>query len=481
MGSRDRSHPRSWRWPLAAAAAAALTATAFGVGQLAFANTPFDDNFEDGDFSGWSKSGGAWSVVTDGSKALQQSKAISDNARVFAGDKGSVDYTVEAKVKPLSLGAGGYVGLLARAKSVTSFYRLALLPGNRIELQVVNSGTVTVLGSATCGVSAGTWYTLSLRVNGSTISGAVDGATIATATNSSLAGGRIGLQTSLSSASFDDVTVRDGAGNPGPPNVPSTSQPPTGKLPPGKPPIGIPPTDKPPTDKPPIGKPPTDKPPTGNWPTPSGQASVKDGTIKVSGEFDGKMQRFCCIGDGGQGESQDAVFELAPGAVIKNVILGAPAGDGIHCNGDCTIENVWWEDVGEDGATFRDGSNYYVIGGGARSATDKLFQHNGPGTVHISGFYAENVGKLYRSCGNCSPDFQRHVVIDNVMVRSVKVLAGINSNFGDTARLSRITLFGGTTVCQKFKGVPKGSEPTKLGQDPDGVHCVYQESDITRR
>ncbi|WP_033368065.1 pectate lyase, partial [Dactylosporangium aurantiacum] len=108
----------------------------------------------------------------------------------------------------------------------------------------------------------------------------------------------------------------------------------------------------------------------------------------VSGTLDGGMKRYCCIGDGGQGESQDPVFELANGATIKNVIIGAPAGDGIHCLGTCTIQNVWWEDVGEDAATFlgTSGGTSYVIGGGARSASDKVFQHNGNGTVNISGF-----------------------------------------------------------------------------------------------
>ena len=238
---------------------------------------------------------------------------------------------------------------------------------------------------------------------------------------------------------------------------------------------------QPPTTQPPKDQPPKGKPPTGRWPTPSGQARVNGGTIKVFRKLDGKMRRYCCIGDGGQSENQDPVFELAPGAVLKNVILGAPAGDGIHCRGDCTLQNVWWEDVGEDGATFLGGANYYVIGGGARSATDKLFQHNGGGTVHISGFYAEDVGKVYRACGNCPSSFQRHVVMDNVTVRSTKVLAGINSNFGDTARFSRITVLGRTTICQKFKGVPRGNEPLKLGHDADGVHCIYRESDIARR
>jgi hypothetical protein len=101
--------------------------------------------------------------------------------------------------------------------------------------------------------------------------------------------------------------------------------------------------------------------------------------------------------------------------------------------------------------------------------------------VHISGFYAEDVGKVYRACGNCSTSFQRHVVMDNVAVRSTDVLAGINTNWGDTARFTRITVYGEATVCEKYRGVPKGSEPTKIGEGADGVNCIYRESDITYR
>jgi hypothetical protein len=245
-------------------------------------------------------------------------------------------------------------------------------------------------------------------------------------------------------------------------------------------PTTVPPSSAPPTTVPP-SSPPPGNPPVTSFPTPSGQAPVNNGTIQVTGTFDGGMKRYCCIGDGGQGESQDPVFELAPGATIQNVILGAPAGDGIHCEGNCTIRNVWWEDVGEDAATFRGGSNYYVIGGGARRASDKVFQHNGSGTLHISGFYAENVGKLYRACGNCSTSYQRHVVLDNVAVRSTGAIAGINTNWGDTARFTRITVYGSTTVCEKYRGVSSGSEPVKIGEGADGVNCFYSPSDITYR
>jgi hypothetical protein len=224
--------------------------------------------------------------------------------------------------------------------------------------------------------------------------------------------------------------------------------------------------------------------PTTTWPTSKGSVSVS-GTINVSGTLDGGMKRYCCIGDGGQSESQDPMFELADGATLKNVIIGSPAGDGVHCKGRCTLQNVWWEDVGEDAATFQGtgGGTSYVIGGGARSASDKVFQHNGNGTVSISGFYLKSAGKLYRGCGNCSSSYQRHVVIDNVIVDDVNYVAGINSNWGDTATITRVTAYNGSGmhVCAKYKGVAKGSEPTYLGDGWNDSNCKVKQSDITYR
>jgi hypothetical protein len=222
---------------------------------------------------------------------------------------------------------------------------------------------------------------------------------------------------------------------------------------------------------------------SGSWPSSAGSVKVS-GTIKVSGTLDGGMKTYCCIGDGGQSESQDAMFEIANGGTLKNVIIGSPAGDGVHCLGTCTIQNVWWNDVGEDAATFlgTSGGTSYVTGGGAKNGSDKLFQHNGNGTVNISNFYAETAGKLYRGCGNCTNSYQRHVVINGVTTKSVKVLAGINTNWGDTARFSNVTILGSSSsvdICVKYKGVSKGNEPTKIGSGADGKNCIYSSSDIT--
>jgi hypothetical protein len=219
------------------------------------------------------------------------------------------------------------------------------------------------------------------------------------------------------------------------------------------------------------------------WPTKKGDVSISATvSVKAGQTLDGGMKRYCCIGSGSQSESQPAVFDLADGATLKNVIIGSPAGDGVHCEGRCTIQNVWWEDVGEDAATFK-GTNgdSYVIGGGAKSASDKVFQHNGSGTVHISGFYAKSIGKLYRACGNCSSSYKRSVTVDNVILDSAKYVVGINTNWGDQATLTHITLISGssTHVCAEYKGVPKGSEPTYLKDGWGDSYCHVTKSDVT--
>jgi hypothetical protein len=222
--------------------------------------------------------------------------------------------------------------------------------------------------------------------------------------------------------------------------------------------------------------------PTGVWPSSAGNASIS-GTVNVSGTFDGGMKTYCCIGDGSQSESQDPMFKIANGGTLQNVILGSPAGDGVHCEGTCTIRNVWWNDIGEDAATFKGtgGGTSYVIGGGARNGSDKTFQHNGNGTVNISGFYLSGSGKLYRGCGNCTNSYQRHVRIDNVLLNDIDMVAGINSNWGDTATITRVTLSNSSsaTVCGKYQGVAKGSEPKYLGAGWNDANCKVTQSDIT--
>ncbi|QNP68942.1 pectate lyase [Streptomyces roseirectus] len=227
------------------------------------------------------------------------------------------------------------------------------------------------------------------------------------------------------------------------------------------------------------------------WPSANGSQGVSS-TIPVSGTKDYGMKRLYgtgALGTDNQGEDQGPILELAAGAVLKNVILGAPAADGIHCKGSCTLQNVWWEDVGEDAATFRGSSSsnvYTVSGGGARAASDKVFQFNGAGTLNVSNFAVQNFGTFVRSCGNCSTQYKRTINLNTIEATySGGKLVGINTNYGDSATLRRVTIVGDSgrkiVPCQKYIGNNSGKEPSTNGSGPDGTYCKYATSDVTYR
>ena len=212
-------------------------------------------------------------------------------------------------------------------------------------------------------------------------------------------------------------------------------------------------------------------------------ATVELGVGEV---FDGNNRRYNLSG-GSQSEGQPPLFRLQHDAVIRNVVIGNLASDGIHCEGSCTIENVWWEDIGEDAATARGpaGTVMRINCGGAFQGDDKVFQHNGRGAVHISNFVAENAGKLYRSCGDCTGNGgPRYVTIENVRTNDIDTIVGINKNFGDVAVLRNLTIYHSSShkvkACQVYRGVVKGQGSTSaLGVEFETENCDVKPSDIT--
>jgi len=236
---------KGWLATAAGGLAVAVTASLVAFGGTAQAATLFADTFDDGDASGWSKSGGDWSVVSDGSPTFQQAKADGELSRQFAGQTSWTSYQVSARVKPLAFtGSNRLVAIAARSTSATKMYRLALTNSNRAELQAVDGSSITVIGSASLTVSTGTWYALRLEANGSTIRGFVNGTQVGSGTNSAYGAGRIALVTSYASARFDDVSVDTiGAGpTDPPPSSPPPSSPPPSSPPPSSPPPGQPQT-----------------------------------------------------------------------------------------------------------------------------------------------------------------------------------------------------------------------------------------------
>lgn len=208
--------------------------------------------------------------------------------------------------------------------------------------------------------------------------------------------------------------------------------------------------------------------------------------VPAGAVFDGNNRRYNLSG-GSQAEGQPPLFRLQQDAVIRNVVIGHLASDGIHCEGACRIENVWWEDIGEDAATARGpvGTTMRINCGGAFKGDDKTFQHNGRGAVHISNFLANDAGKLYRACGDCTGNGgPRYVTIENVRANNILTIAGINKNFGDVATIRNLTVYHSGShkvkICQVYRGVVKGQGSTSaLGVEFETQNCDVRPSDLT--
>lgn len=222
-------------------------------------------------------------------------------------------------------------------------------------------------------------------------------------------------------------------------------------------------------------------------PTPTETVQLTETRVVAAGEvFDGLNKRYNFTG-GGQAEGQPPVFRVLEGGVVKNVIIGSLAADGIHCLGNCALDHVWWEDIGEDAATAMGpaGTIMSITCGAAFNGSDKTFQFNGRGELHISQFYVQSSGKLARTCGDCTGNGgPRKIVINDVITRDVSTIVGINSNFGDVATIRNLTLNNSgtskTKICQVYKGVVKGSgSSSALGVEFDTANCDVRQQDVT--
>ncbi|KUF81357.1 hypothetical protein AM588_10000255 [Phytophthora nicotianae] len=215
--------------------------------------------------------------------------------------------------------------------------------------------------------------------------------------------------------------------------------------------------------------------------------SVKGGTASSVTKVIGGGARYAddkVIQHNGFGPEGHAVFLVEAGGTLKNAIIGKNQKEGVHCDDhDCTIENVWWDDVCEDALSIKGGSASSVTtvtNCGARYAEDKVVQHNGYGTVKIKGFFAQEFGKLYRSCGTCG-NIPRKVTVENVYAIDPLVsVVTVNKNNNDQATFKNI--YVKTTDGKKNVKVCQWSQasktPSNLGDGPSGKLCQYSSSDV---
>ena len=143
--------------------------------------------------------------------------------------------------------------------------------------------------------------------------------------------------------------------------------------------------------------------------------------VKKGQTFDGRNAVFRAgksLGDGSQSESQKPIFKLEDGARLLNVRIGNPGADGIHTHGNVQLQNIVWEDIGEDALTVKDKGNVTINGGSASKGEDKVFQINAETTFRVSNFKANGAGKFIRQNGG--KKFPITVFIDRCDISNMK-------------------------------------------------------------
>ena len=123
--------------------------------------------------------------------------------------------------------------------------------------------------------------------------------------------------------------------------------------------------------------------------------------IPAGATYDGQGNTIKAVGmgDGGQGEGQKAFFQLSSGSTLKNVILSAPGVDGIHYYGNGTVDNVTWQDVGEDATTIKSSGTCTLKNSRGSSAYDKFGQANAASTWTFQNVTETTCGKVIRQLG----------------------------------------------------------------------------------
>jgi len=171
------------------------------------AGLQFSDNFENGSADNFTSVSGSWAVAADGTNVYKQSGAVGEALSV-AGNNWWTDYTIQVDLKLYNAGSGGAAGILARYTDSNNYYMFRLHSGlGQVQLYKKAGGTFTLLQTAPMTVNLNTWYTLMLVLNGSSITGYVNGLQQVSVTDSSLTSGRIGVRTFDQSAGFDNIVV----------------------------------------------------------------------------------------------------------------------------------------------------------------------------------------------------------------------------------------------------------------------------------
>ncbi len=180
-------------------------------------STLFSDDFEHGVATWFTNGLGTASTATDGSTVYELDCPMSKVCLAANGDVAWTDVLVQARVKIVSFNGSSssyYAAVCARVEDADDYYCVTLRSDGNVAIRGDIAGSSGSIGSsASYGVVTGTWYTVQLKVVGSTITASINGTPVlpkagsSAITDASLTHGGIGLAVDNGVAEFDDVLV----------------------------------------------------------------------------------------------------------------------------------------------------------------------------------------------------------------------------------------------------------------------------------
>lgn len=194
-------------WSLAVCLATAMLTVNLPVSPVHAAQM-FEDDFEDGYADGWTAVYGSWSVVADGSNVYKQASGNGEGLAV-AGNANWTDYAVEASIKVYDMDSTDATGIVARYQDADNYYLFRLHQSGKAQLYKKQAGTFTLLQESPQSFQINTVYRLKLVLQGSTLTGYVNGVQKVSVTDATFASGKIGARSYNQSFSLDDVAVTD--------------------------------------------------------------------------------------------------------------------------------------------------------------------------------------------------------------------------------------------------------------------------------
>ncbi len=176
--------------------------------------------------------------------------------------------------------------------------------------------------------------------------------------------------------------------------------------------------------------------------------TVEETIVVSGGVYDGKCKTFnptSALGTDNPDGNPKPVFRVENGATLKNVIIGDNGADGIHLYNSATLDNITWQNVGEDALTVKSEGTYDIRNIEGYDAGDKFFQINAPCTFNVTNAVINNAGTMLRQNGGNT--FTIHVSFDRCDISDIKIGGFRSDSSTSTAQISNSQLTNAGKLC----------------------------------